>query len=85
MERTHARDLRPAAIRAALKTARDTTTQPAAGSYSLLKRGANLARSLILHPRCVSTSSLDTCEKPASSSGLILGILIAVGYVCTHG
>ncbi|PSR77309.1 hypothetical protein BD289DRAFT_377906 [Coniella lustricola] len=58
-----------------------TQSAAAGGSHSLLKRGANLARSLVLHPRCVSTSSLDTCEKPASSSGVILGILIAVGYV----
>ncbi|KAF3763903.1 hypothetical protein M406DRAFT_357287 [Cryphonectria parasitica EP155] len=86
MERTHPRDMQSMAVRAAIKKTRDaaaamhTTAASSRSTHSLLTRGVRIARSL-LTTRCVQTESLNTCEKPAASSGTVLGIIIASGIV----
>lgn len=80
MERVHPRDITPPVARAAMASI-ETTTTAAASSNGLLRRGVRIARSMLLNPRCVTSQSVNTCEKPAQSTNSTLGILAAAGYV----
>lgn len=66
---------------ASLATTTTTNTSP---PDSLLRRGARIARSMLLSPRCVDTAQINTCEKPAQSTNENLGVMVAGGYVLPY-
>lgn len=80
MERIHPRDMMisPAARAPTASLATTTNTAP---SDTLLRRGARIARSMLISPRCVSNAQMNTCEKPAQSTNENLGVMVAGGYV----
>ncbi|ROW02399.1 hypothetical protein VMCG_06071 [Cytospora schulzeri] len=79
MERTHPRDIAPAARAAMASLA--TTTTTTSSSDSLLRRGLRIARSTFISPRCVSNAQMNTCEKPAQSTNENLGVMVAGGVI----
>lgn len=78
MERSHPRDIRSLAARAAMDTT--MTTGSASNTDSLLRRGVRIARSVLVS-RCVDNAQVNTCEKPSISTDSKIGIGAAIGAV----
>ncbi|KAI3392460.1 hypothetical protein diail_5676 [Diaporthe ilicicola] len=84
MERLHSRDIWSPAARAAM----DTTMATASTSTSnnLLRRGVNIARSVLTRRKeCVENAQVNTCEKPSMSTDGKIGIMVAIGVVVFVG